>query len=209
MDPTQDDWEIGPSKGLYGDPSTAFSGTQMAGTDLGLTGTNGLYEDNATSTLTSPTLDCSQCDKTRLQFRRWANLAEGDQVRISINGELIWENLGTVADDQWIFQDLVISDQVDGVEQVQITFEFKSNNSGRAGGWNMDDVQVITNADVADVSTPESTGGSKNTDGGSGCMCSLLGQGQTSNSSNTGTILWSLLAMGIFATMRNRKRIIQ
>ena len=73
---SHDDWERGTPKGLGLDPSSAFSGSTAWGNDLGVREGNGLYEPAMKNWLESPSIDCSACTGTRLQFRRWLSLAQ-------------------------------------------------------------------------------------------------------------------------------------
>ncbi len=146
-----DDWQHGSPGGKAGDPSSAFSGSEIWGTDLGVGSWNGEYQDQVHNYLRSPVIDCSSAYGTRLRFQRWLRIEKGtwDQARIKVNGTLVWENpAGTdMVESAWSFQDIDISTAADGESSVQIEFSLESDTSVTFGGWNIDDVAVLYLAD--------------------------------------------------------------
>lgn len=155
-----DDWRIssavGSPNGSYGkagDPTSAYSGTNIWGTDLGAGTQDGEYEDDTSSWLHSPSLDLSSAAGAKLTFQRWLKVEKGtyDQARVSVNGTLFWENeSGTDhTDTAWHEMEFDISSVADGNSNVELQWTLDTDYSVTYGGWNIDDVQV--SATVATV----------------------------------------------------------
>jgi hypothetical protein len=150
----QDDWQLSSQVGANGafgkagDPSSAFSGTNIWGNDLGPSGWNGSYMSNTHNWLRSPPIDLSQATGSRLRFKRWLTVERSikDKARILVNGQEAWINPATtdLLDTSWNEVDLDISAFADGQPAVQIELRLQSDSSGVFGGWNIDDFQVVT-----------------------------------------------------------------
>lgn len=162
-----DDWERGLPQGLASDPSTAWSGSNVWGNDLGVgAGSDGVYEPDTQNYLESPEIDCTSCRDARLQFRRWLQVEDGqfDTARITVNGEVVWENEATPGggahrrDDHWSFVQVPIGDYADG-RKIRVRFELTSDPTLQFGGWNLDDVAIVM---------PPHSG-----DGERGCACRM------------------------------------
>jgi prepilin-type N-terminal cleavage/methylation domain-containing protein len=156
---TQDDWQRGAPAGtggdLYGynDPTTAYSGVNVYGNDVGLGGMDGRYRNNVENYLITPqgALNCYGHANVVLQFYRWLNVEAPayDQARIYIsntgtNGpwSIIWENPTEITDNQWVFMQIDISQWADGNSDVAIMFWLKTDGQHEYAGWNIDDVVV-------------------------------------------------------------------
>jgi hypothetical protein len=156
---TQDDWQRGRPMGLGGDqygdddPTAAFNGTNVYGNDLGGSGWNGRYQNNAENTLVTPpdALDCSGHQNLVLQFYRWLNVEQPayDQavVEISTNGYSgpwteIWRNPTEITDESWVLMEIDISDHADGEENVALRWRLKTDGAHAYAGWNIDDVVI-------------------------------------------------------------------
>lgn len=155
----QDDWQRGAPVGKggdrygYNDPSSAYSGSNIFGNDIGLYGWNGRYRNNVENYLITPAgeLDCFGHANLVLQFYRWLNV-EGpayDQAQVyisttGINGPwtLIWANESEITDNQWVFMEIDISQWADGNSDVAIRFLLKSDGMHEYAGWNIDDVLI-------------------------------------------------------------------
>jgi prepilin-type N-terminal cleavage/methylation domain-containing protein len=156
---TEDDWQRGRPYGkggdLYGhnDPSSAHSGTNVWGNDLGAGTSNGRYGNNVESWLMTPIgqLDCRGHSQVVIQFYRWLNV-EGPAydraiVEISTNGASgpwtqVWQNPSEITDTQWNFMQLDISSWADGQQNVAIRFRLRSDGMHPYAGWNIDDFVV-------------------------------------------------------------------
>jgi hypothetical protein len=151
---TQDDWQlssqvgVNTSFGKVGDPTSAPSGTNIWGNDLGPDGWNGLYSSSVNNWLRSPILDLSQASDTRLSLQRWLQVenATFDQARIRVNGQQVWINPTgqNLLDTNWNEMEIDISALADGNPSVQIEFSLVTNGSTTFGGWNIDDVSVFS-----------------------------------------------------------------
>ncbi|HVO29836.1 MAG TPA: hypothetical protein VMV18_03835, partial [bacterium] len=140
-----DDWERGTPQGKASDPTGAFSGTNVWGTDLGDHG-SGNYPDGIENRLESPAIDCTHASGVRLRFRRWLNVQEapGDEAFVLVNGHVVWTNPTgeDTRDHEWRFEEIDIAPFADG-RSVRIGFGLKTGNYGALGGWNVDDVEVV------------------------------------------------------------------
>ncbi len=150
-----DDWQWGVPDGTAGsgDPSAAYSGTQVYGNDLGGGNYNGLYQADKVNETRSPQIDISGYDNIRLQYRRWLNVEDGffDQGNIYVNDTLAWSNLNSDqgngsnvhhTDKEWRFHDLDLSPYLQG-DTVEIKYEISSDAGLEFGGWTLDDFCVV------------------------------------------------------------------
>lgn len=145
-----DDWQVGPPLGLTEDPAAAFSGTQVAGTDLTGLGTEpGDYANAADSWLESPPIDCSGHSGVQLSFARKlaverSNNSTWDYARVEVNGVTVWQSPSgsNLIDAAWTVQHLDLSAHADSNASVRVRFTIKSDASTAFGGWNLDDVMI-------------------------------------------------------------------
>ncbi|MBI4820518.1 MAG: DUF4215 domain-containing protein [Deltaproteobacteria bacterium] len=182
-----DDWQWGPPMSFpaSGDPTTAYSGGNVMGNDLGQGSRgDGRYVSNTTSALLSPPVDVAGYGNVHLQYRRWLTVEDGlnDQARIFSNDTLLWQNLATPrADDplyqvlvnhidrEWRFQDLDLTPTVvDG--KVRLRFQLTSNRRRSYGGWTIDSFCVVALPVCGNGATePGETCDDGNTNDGDGC----------------------------------------
>lgn len=160
----------GGSGGLPGlpDPSSAFSGTKVLGTDLsGL----GFYPFNyepdlneeASYRATSPTLNLFYYKNLNLFFQRYLNIEVWDSayVQISIdNGNSwinIWDNYNKwISDFQWNQQRIQIADQFSRTNQLKIRYKLgPTNGVDNYSGWNIDDIYLTGEFITRDVGVSE------------------------------------------------------
>jgi hypothetical protein len=152
---TQDDWQLSSQQGLnisggkVNDPTTpAVSGTNIWGNDLGPSGFNGAYGNNVNNWLRTPVMNLSAATGTTLKFNRWLLVESGqfDQARIRVNGVQVWINptTGDLLDTAWVPVELDISAIADGNPAVQIEWSMQSDGSASFGGWNIDDVELVS-----------------------------------------------------------------
>lgn len=166
----RDDWEIGVPEGNAGDPEAAFSGTSVLGNDVD---GDGSYPSDAASWAESPVIDCRGCTHARLRLRRWLTVEDGnwDQASLLVDGQPVWTNpvAGSwngppVRDPHWSFEDFDIGDIADG-KRFSVRFELTTDQGLELGGWNVDDVEV--------VSLAEPTTGNGGHGGGSPWSCDV------------------------------------
>ncbi|MEW6072668.1 MAG: PKD domain-containing protein [Planctomycetota bacterium] len=151
----QDDWQhssqVGSPNGSYGkagDPPYAYSGTNIWGNDLGASNWDGEYENLVDNSLRSPFLDLSAATGTMLRFRRWLTIESGqwDQGDVLVNGAVVWSNpyATDLIDTSWVEVEADISTWADGNPSVRLEWNLDSDTSVVFGGWNVDDVEVLS-----------------------------------------------------------------
>ncbi|MEJ7731328.1 MAG: hypothetical protein WKG00_19200 [Polyangiaceae bacterium] len=146
------DFAWGTPAGVAGDPPAAFSGDKIFGNDLG--DDDGLYQRRKHPYLDSPVVPVGEEKQIRLQYRRWLNVDDGalDHARVLLNGVELWENPGTDEDDgtldlrdqEWRFEDYDLSFALSYASSAQLRFELESNADFQLGGWNVDDVCIVS-----------------------------------------------------------------
>jgi hypothetical protein len=138
-----DDWQRGTPMGSSTDPNVAYSGLKVWGNDVA----TGLYANNSTNFLTSPTFDCSGLSGVTLRFARFLGIAgtNGHSARIEVNGSVIWSSPGGgLVDGQWTLLEYDISAIADNQPAVVVKFFLESGVLGGSGGWNVDDFELFT-----------------------------------------------------------------
>ncbi|MEO7331409.1 MAG: MYXO-CTERM sorting domain-containing protein, partial [Minicystis sp.] len=183
------DFQWGTPGGKSGDPVAAFSGNKVIGDRLS---GDGAYKRSASVFAESPVIDRAGKEHVRLQLRRWLSVEDGvfDQATITLNGRQIWQNLGTDESDgslrhedhEWRFVDIDLSSALGKDETtIQLRFELTSDDQLQAGGWNLDDVCVVSWEPVIfhgtiDWPKPPAAEEPALVPGG-GCSCSVAGDG--------------------------------
>ncbi|MCA8964330.1 MAG: choice-of-anchor B family protein [Planctomycetes bacterium] len=157
MTATQDDWQRGAPQGASGtsggvgwqDPSSAWSGTNIWANDLGGAGFNGSYQNSTGNWLQSPLIPTGGAQGLSLRFRRWLSLAVGDTATVLVNGTPVFTTSAAVQDTSW--QEVVIDIASIANSQTQLTvrFELATNATNVAGGWGIDDVELVQYSDAA------------------------------------------------------------
>ncbi|MFZ5517711.1 MAG: M14 family zinc carboxypeptidase [Candidatus Zhuqueibacterota bacterium] len=144
-----DDWQRGRPQGKGGDPRLPYSGMSCWGTDMGYDDYEGLswdgcYQASVNNYLLSPVIDCRGLSDVGLRFMRWLNVAAGDEARVRVNYQIVWESPANgLRDAQWQEQLIDISAYADNRASVRIMFELQSNSDNViVGGWNIDDFLV-------------------------------------------------------------------
>ncbi|MEO7095210.1 MAG: MYXO-CTERM sorting domain-containing protein, partial [Polyangiales bacterium] len=144
---TNSDWQWGiPKVNASGDPSTAYAGGAVLGTDVWL---DGRYTGNVISTITAPMIDVPDFDQVHLQLRRWLTVEDAtyDQATIAVNGTTVWTNAMSVNGDldhidrEWRFQDVDLTSYAGG--PVQLSFTLASDMARELGGWTLDEVCLV------------------------------------------------------------------
>ncbi|MCC6784572.1 MAG: choice-of-anchor B family protein [Planctomycetes bacterium] len=157
MTATQDDWQRGAPLGRSGtsggvawsDPSSAPSGTNVWGNDLGGTGFNGSYGNGVGNWLQSPLIPTGGVGGLKLRFQRWLTLAAGDTASVLVNGVVVWTSSAAIRDTAWQEITLDIAAIAQGQSSVTLRFELSTNATNIAGGWNLDDVLLFSASDAA------------------------------------------------------------
>ncbi len=166
----QDDWQIGrpnQSGANRNDPLSAFSGQNVYGNDLAPPGFNGDYSNHVNNWLESPPFSTAGRSTVSLRYRRWLTVEDGfyDAARIRVNGTQVWRNaVGSGSsnhlDTAWNLHEIDISGVAANRASNAIRFELMSDSGVTFGGWNVDDVTVVTRGDVASLTPSDSTPGS-------------------------------------------------
>lgn len=150
---TQNDWQVGPVNGESTDPSSAFSGVNVRGNDLGAGNYNGEYAANVENYLDSPTINCSGQSNVRVSYRRWLCVEDGfyDQARLELNGTTIWQNPVTpgggtnhLLDASWQAVEHDVTALAANNPSVKFRFRMKSDGGLQFGGWTIDDFRVFS-----------------------------------------------------------------
>lgn len=154
---TASDWQLGQPRGRAGfsssfgwqDPLKATSGNTVRGTDLGGTGFNGAYANNQNSFLQSPSIPTNGRQGLRLQFRRFLSVVNADVARVLVNGTPVWTSSGALYDTEWQWMDYDVSSILNAATNAVIRFELVTDAANAAGGWQIDDVALVTLHDAA------------------------------------------------------------
>jgi len=201
-----------------GDPSTAYTGDHIYGTNLANDGEYGAGEITAATT---PTIDTSAFQIIHLQYWRWLTVDDNhlDQATIIASTDTLWHNATNPSatlphvDREWRFQDIDLTPHL-YYNSIAVTWQLATDGTGERGGWNLDDVCIVGMAKIprcgdgvldlgeqcddgntfsgdgcADTCVDELSAG-----GGGGC-CSASGGGPGS----------ALLALVVLASVRTRR----
>jgi len=148
----EEEWQRGPPQGLSGDPTSAFSGQNVAGDDLTGLGSNP-GDPEGSETLLSPVIDASAASNLELSFHRWLGTATTWSAEIHVftpTDSLVWENPSMNAETKWSWQHYDISQWADGKASLRVSFDMIPGNlRWHNYGWNIDEVIV------RDASYPE------------------------------------------------------
>ncbi|OFY45764.1 MAG: hypothetical protein A2Z69_00010 [Bacteroidetes bacterium RBG_13_44_24] len=153
------EFEVGSPSGSGGspgnpDPSSAFSGTRVLGTDLtGLGSFQYNYEPNLSGAscyqATSPAINLLYYKNLNLFFQRYLNIEVWDNSYIQIsddNGTTwsnLWESTSYVSEFQWTQQQIPISDAFSRTDQFKLRFQLgPTDGINSYSGWNIDDIFV-------------------------------------------------------------------
>jgi hypothetical protein len=163
------EFEVSTPSGLGGlpglpDPSSAYSGTRVLGTDL--TGL-GLFPYNYEPDLndaesykaTSPSLNLFYYKSLNLFFQRYLNIEVWDSafIQVSIDNGATWNNIWDnynkwISDFQWNEQRIEIPDQYSRTRQLMIRFKMgPTNGEDNYSGWNIDDIYLTGEFITRDV----------------------------------------------------------
>ena len=145
IDNNIDEWEIGEPDGTGMSPTSATSGTHIAGTNL-----EGNYRSSNASHLIGPVIELHELGMMRfLSYQRFLSVEDGlfDQASIAINQQPIWQNPvasrptdGAVVDGQWRHQLIRLPY---GLDSAQFTWSLRSDAFVNLGGWAIDDVCIV------------------------------------------------------------------
>jgi len=143
------------------DPSDAYNGLKILGTDLT---SDGVYSnelpkkyDNAIS----PNFNCRYFKDVTLYFARWLNIEYWDKATIDISNNNkatwteIWRNTGAIIEDSWNIKSYNLNN-ANFYDNVSIRISIDTTNDvNQYTGWNIDDFIVIGNYISRDVGVSE------------------------------------------------------
>jgi MYXO-CTERM domain-containing protein len=209
-----DDWGWGTPGGRSGDPGLAASGDLIWGNDITPEDNwNGAYQPGVHNVLRSGPLSVGSASTVHLQMRRWLTVEDGifDAAWIEIGGEVIWSQFSSPSqaeagqhheDFHWTFRSYDISHLIGDDGLVEIEWHLESDGGLEMGGWNIDDVALITPGDPGEA-PPEFDDGSPGpsfSGTGQGCSCEAVGPAANAQPS------LALLLLALPLAWRRRKR---
>ncbi len=153
------EFEVNTPTGLGGlngnpDPSEAYSGTHVLGTDLTGLGSNHydyepLLNSSTSYRATSPTHAVLYYKNLNIFYRRYLNNGVFDSVFVQVSNNngvswnTIWENGNGINDFQWLEQQVLIPDQFARTDQLKIRYQMGSTDGVQNySGWNIDDIYL-------------------------------------------------------------------
>jgi MYXO-CTERM domain-containing protein len=213
-----DDWGLGTPQGRAGDPFEASSGDRVWGNDITPEDNwNGAYQPEIHNVLRSGPLSVGSARNVHLQFRRWVTIEDGifDQAWVEVNGETIWSNYSSSDTDDadthhedvhWAFRSYDLSDLIGDDGIVEIEWHLESDGGLEFGGWNIDDVSLITPGEAGEPPPDfendyDGDEGPSFAGSGAGCACS------TGNGADTpaADALFLLAGLFLFGGLRRRE----
>ncbi len=152
------EFEYGSPQGLGGsqsnpDPSAAFSGESIIGTDLsGLGEYLGDYEKDlgfASYSAISDIFDLTYYNDLVIRYMRYLNIGVNDEANIDISDDggttwkTAWKNTSMILDNQWKLHEIDISQLASRKKEVLVRYSIGTTNDyWQLSGWNIDDFQL-------------------------------------------------------------------
>jgi len=166
------EFEVDTPNGMGGtpgnpNPSDAFSGTKILGTDLtGLGAHPYNYEpglgESSSYLATSPAVDMLYYKNINLFFRRYLNIEVWDHASIQISDDdgttwhSLWESNSYYSDFQWFQEQLVIPDDHARTDRLKIRYKLgPTDGANNYSGWNVDDIYLTGEFISKDVGVSE------------------------------------------------------
>lgn len=151
----------------FPDPTAAYSGTKVLGTDLtGLGNVPGDYENNVTEAVrykaTSPAINALFYKNLKISYRRYLNIELWDNAAINaskdngITWNNIWYNNTYLGDNLWQKTSHDVLSSISRSNQLKFMFTLGPTNSNTTySGWNVDDFIVTGDYITKDVGVVE------------------------------------------------------
>ncbi|MGM0472821.1 MAG: hypothetical protein ACQERV_01660 [Bacteroidota bacterium] len=166
------EFEIDTPNGMGGtpgnpNPSSAFSGTKVLGTDLtGLGAHPYNYEpgvgESSSYLATSPAVDMLYYKNINLFFRRYLNIEVWDHASVQVSDDdgatwyLLWETSSYISDFQWFQEQLVIPDDFARTDRLKIRYKLgPTDGANNYSGLHVDDVYLTGEFISMDVGVSE------------------------------------------------------
>ncbi|HDP75703.1 MAG TPA: T9SS type A sorting domain-containing protein, partial [Bacteroidales bacterium] len=157
---------LGGSPG-YPDPTSAFSGTKVLGTDLtGLGEFLGNYENNVSEAdaykAISPAIDALFYKDLRISYRRYLNIEVWDRATVDVSKDNggswsnIWFNNNYFTDNLWQKTSHTVPSDISRSNRLKFMFKLgPTDNYITYSGWNVDDFVVTGDYITKDVGVVE------------------------------------------------------
>ncbi|OFY66279.1 MAG: hypothetical protein A2Y71_13705 [Bacteroidetes bacterium RBG_13_42_15] len=145
---------LGLPAGISTDPSFAYSGQKILGTDLTVDGGYMLNIDSANAYhATTPSINLKYYNNIKLSAKKWVAFEPTDRASIDIstdggtNWERIWLSHIDALNPEYTWNSLILDDEVNGFASRQENVKFRysiyySDNSNVRAGWNIDNFAV-------------------------------------------------------------------
>jgi hypothetical protein len=147
------------------DPTIAFSGFNVLGTDLTGIATPGDYEKNLGTKAyqaISPAVDLKYYNSLQLSYYKWLNIDHDAVVTLdySINNgnnwTELWRNNGIMIESKWSQQVFDLPKEIERQSQVKFRFTLgETSNYWQFSGWNIDDFILTADHITNDVGVVE------------------------------------------------------
>jgi hypothetical protein len=147
-------WQYGVPNYSGVGPSAGRTGSHVMGYNL-----NGNYANRLTPRYaTTPPIDSSGSQSLTLRFQRWLRIRQNDPatIEVSTNGSdwlTVWNRSSAIADTGWTEVQYPLPNGVAGSPTVQIRWGLSSNPAMNDIGWNIDDVELLTDS-IVDSTPP-------------------------------------------------------
>jgi len=148
----------------FPDPASAFSPSNIIGTDLGLSSNNGDYNSNSRSLAVSPLIQALYFKNTLFSFMQWLNAENKDSAVIEYqyenesNWRTYWESDATIQEGSWSEQQNSTKDIFDR-KNFRIRYRLgTTDNNFVYSGWNVDDVFISGDSIKFDAAVVEYLG---------------------------------------------------
>ena len=161
------EFQIAVPQGLGGstgnsDPSAAFNGFKILGTDLtGLGALPGDYEENLDERAyqaVSPTINLKYYNNLQLSYYKWINIDHNDQVTIDYSTDdgatwvQLWRNDGIMIESKWTQQTFSLPAALERQPQAKFRFTMgPSDGFWQFSGLNIDNFELIGDHINSDV----------------------------------------------------------
>jgi hypothetical protein len=166
------EFQVGQPQGLGGfsgnpDPTSAFSGTKVLGTDLtGLGTALGDYENYVSEAeaykAISPTINALFYKDLRLSYRRYLNIEVWDKATVDVSKDNggswsnIWFNNNYFSDNLWQKTSHTVPSDVSRSNRLKFMYKLgPTDNYSTYSGWNVDDFVVTGDYITKDVGVVE------------------------------------------------------
>ena len=146
------DWQYGIPSYSSGGPAAGFTGNRIIAYNLA-----GAYGNNLSARYAiSPPINCTGASSLSLRFKRWLRTKQNDPVTVeaSTNGSIwvvLWSSSTAVSDSTWQEVQYPLPESFTGCPSLRLRWSLASNASQTDIGWNLDDVELLSEGVVDTV----------------------------------------------------------